>query len=125
MTPLSFASIFFSSIGVSEEVLTRGSFCWGLGTAAVGLESSEKLQPSLADKLISTETQIQSLSWEMKRLTRLPKACSTRISGLAQWSSMESHPILGFHVTSRRPCWCTEPKWKKSFGIEILLLCKT
>ena len=38
---------FFSSIGVSEEVLTRGSFCWGLGTAAVGLESSEKLQPSL------------------------------------------------------------------------------
>ena len=32
--------------------------------------------------------------------------------------------ILGFHMTSRRPCWCTEQYWKKSFGNFILLLCK-
>ena len=31
-------------------------------------------------------------------------------------------PILRFHVTSRRPCWCTEQYRKKSFGNLILLL---
>ena len=34
-------------------------------------------------------------------------------------------PILGLHLTSRRPCWCTEQWWKKSFGNLVLLLCKT
>ena len=33
--------------------------------------------------------------------------------------------ILGFHMTSRRPCWCTEQERKKYFGNLILLLCKT
>ena len=35
------------------------------------------------------------------------------------------HLILGFHMTSRRPCSCTEQYRKKSFGNLILLLCKT
>ena len=38
---------------------------------------------------------------------------------------MESVCILGFHVTWRRPCWCTDQQRKKSLGKLILLLCKT
>ena len=33
--------------------------------------------------------------------------------------------MLGFHVTSRRPYWCTEQRRINSFGTLILLLCKT
>ena len=33
--------------------------------------------------------------------------------------------ILGFHVTSLRPYWCTEQQRKKSFGTLIISLCKT
>ena len=33
--------------------------------------------------------------------------------------------IGGFHLTSRRPCWCTEQRCKMSFGNLTLLLYKT
>ena len=33
--------------------------------------------------------------------------------------------IDGFHLTSRRPCWCTEQCSKMSFGNLTLFICKT
>ena len=35
---------------------------------------------------------------------------------------LKSEIILGFPVTSRRPCWCTEQSWKKSWNFDFIIM---